>query len=440
MPALKLFISHSCRLRPADVDDDEATANWQLLQATCTELATAYGDRVEILVDYDGLQPSDDWERRLNEWLAECHAAIILFSRRAIEGSNWVKKEAAILSWRAGLEPGFKLFPVLLDQQATPEDLEGDDFFASLAITRAQCVQNATTAEGIRHAIRTRLDQLLTSFALPQTPFERLREAVATVISEEVRLTSLEYVWTTSFPGERLHPSQSAYADALSRKLLNDGEAALACFQNVLDNALPHPQRERAEELLKFVRALWVDAGAAGLIAASRTHGKLLALNGRHLARSEPALGTCHFTLDRYLERAWPATARIRIIPVSQASSGTAIEQEIRATYARGMAHLTAEEIDRRACRDSWHVVVFVATAACSGEIPDPRLIAELKPLQQRYPRLIFAFGVGVEMSAELPDGLWPLVPHLSPTTEDDQLAFELDAQALIDRIYRSHR
>ncbi|MCP5230197.1 MAG: hypothetical protein H6941_16545, partial [Candidatus Accumulibacter sp.] len=57
MAALKLFISHSSRLRPTSAADVEAQANWQLLQDTCQALKTEYGDKIDILVDYEGLHP-----------------------------------------------------------------------------------------------------------------------------------------------------------------------------------------------------------------------------------------------------------------------------------------------------------------------------------------------------------------------------------------------
>ena len=116
MGALKLFISHSSRLDDESVDsnDPEKNPNLKLLLEVIEDIKKEYGESIEILVDKDehGLPAGIDWEKRLNEWLAECHAAIILFSKRAIENSNWVKKEATILSWRRELEKDFILIPV----------------------------------------------------------------------------------------------------------------------------------------------------------------------------------------------------------------------------------------------------------------------------------------------------------------------------------------
>lgn len=436
MAALKLFISHSSLLRPNSAADVEAQANWQLLQDTCQALKAEYGDKIDILVDYEGLHPGDDWERRLNEWLSECHAAIILFSRRAIDESNWVKKEAAILSWRAELDPGFPLFPVLLDQQTTPEELE-KEFFGTLRITRTQCISKVTTAEQILAGIKLKLGEHPAILqGTGKTPFERLLEAVESVIFEQVKLSSLEQLWQAIFPGTTLPSTHAGYASALARHLLNDGEKSLERFQKVLDDTLPHPNRERAEELLKYVRALWVDAGAAGQISAARSHGKCLALNGNYLGHSDPELRTRHFTLDRYLERAWPGTDRIRVIPVSDVSSPEAIQGEIRKAYARGLAQLTNEVIDQRVREDKWHVVIFVSATAWAGEAPDARLVDGLQKLQRLYRTPVFVFDVGAQQRDDLPDTVESVRPELPLATESEQLLAELDAHELLNNIY----
>lgn len=102
---LRLFVSHSSK---TDVSR-------QLLQKLCNKLQ-ANDNGCYILVDKSGdIYPSDDWDKRLDEWLAECDAAVILVTEAALK-SWWVLKEATILKWRWGLDANFKrLFIVLLD-------------------------------------------------------------------------------------------------------------------------------------------------------------------------------------------------------------------------------------------------------------------------------------------------------------------------------------
>lgn len=92
MATFKLFISHSLRLRQHRDKPPRAMDNWRLLQETGRALESEYGGAIEILCDFRKLRPGDDWELRINQWLAECHGAIILFSRRAISESTQVKK------------------------------------------------------------------------------------------------------------------------------------------------------------------------------------------------------------------------------------------------------------------------------------------------------------------------------------------------------------
>ncbi|MHC4222077.1 MAG: hypothetical protein ACYST9_06615, partial [Planctomycetota bacterium] len=79
MAGLKLFISHSSRLDDVPNKWTSLDCNWKLLEDTCTAIKHKYGDRVDVLVDRDGLVPGEDWNHQLNLWLSECHVAIIIF-------------------------------------------------------------------------------------------------------------------------------------------------------------------------------------------------------------------------------------------------------------------------------------------------------------------------------------------------------------------------
>jgi hypothetical protein len=159
MTAFKLFISHSSKLDDLNISNHSAkNSNLELLFDVIKGVEAEYDEVIQILVDKDdlGLPVGHDWEKRLNEWLAECHAAIILFSRPAIENSNWVKKEASILSWRRELDKNFRLIPVLLKGQTCPEDLECD-LFGTLRINKDQCIRDVTTSQQIVDGIKIAL-------------------------------------------------------------------------------------------------------------------------------------------------------------------------------------------------------------------------------------------------------------------------------------------
>jgi len=155
----KLFISHSSRLDESEgINDPEKNKNLELLLDVIKDIKQEYGDAIEVLVDKDqhGFPVGHDWEKRLNEWLAECHAAVILFSKRALDNSNWVKKEATILSWRRELDIDFILIPVLLHNQTNPEDL-AKDLFGTLRINKDQCIRDAETSQDVLEGLKIAL-------------------------------------------------------------------------------------------------------------------------------------------------------------------------------------------------------------------------------------------------------------------------------------------
>lgn len=118
MVAWKLFVSHS-----SEKDDrgELTPAARDFLLQLCDGLgAREAGFRV--LVDHgeaqgraDRIPPGADWDRLLDEWMAECHAAVLLLDTRAL-ASPWVRKEAAILTWRWAADPDFLVIPVLLSR------------------------------------------------------------------------------------------------------------------------------------------------------------------------------------------------------------------------------------------------------------------------------------------------------------------------------------
>jgi hypothetical protein len=437
MPALKLFISHSSRLDDGDASGLPLQHNWILLKATCDKLKEHYGDRIEILVDLD-LQAADAWEPRLNEWLAECHAAIILFSRRAIETSNWVKKEATILAWRRQFDDGFKLIPVTLDQQTCADDL-ATDYFGTLGIEVSQCVRDAACADDILEGVIEALGEPETLTG-NGTPFDELVRAVEQTIAREADAQALETLWhklTSPPPPSSGHPDRrQRYAAALSRHLLRDGLQALDRFRDVLDGLRPRPLRERAEELLKAVRALWVNAGAAGLLPAAREHGDFLALNGELVNRAEPILDAQCYTLERYLERAWPGTDQIKVISLSQVNDPQGVQNEIRTRFRPGARAMPSHRIDDAINASHCHIVVLVPAPEC--DLDESQLNA-LKALQEPYPRLIYVIATGPTLPVQLPENVRPILPAIVPDLEWTQLDKEIAARELIDHKYGAH-
>ncbi len=422
MSKLKLFISHSSRLDDIDHDHPVDDHNWQLLCDTCKAIRDHYGDRVEVLVDQDGLIQGKDWEQRLNEWLAECNKAIILFSKRAIEKSNWVAKEATILSWRREIDADFELIPVLLDGETTPEDLQ-KDFFGILRIGDSQFVRNACCAEEILGGVREALGEpaaLCGSY--PQTPFERIQGGIEHILAKDTTLASLEAAWqAVAGPAEQPdnHPdSKKRYAAGLARQLLRRGVACFKRFENLFDCLEPSPNQERSLLVLKKIRALWVNAGAAGFLPNALHHNECLTMSGELLFHAEPVLGTQHYTIDRYIERAWPRSDLQKVIAVTRYETAQDIQDEIRRQFFGGGPLPPAPVIDQNINHNQKIIVLYLPASEEIGSIPDPRMLNDLSGLKKIYSKLIIILGTGGSAPTALPDSIRLIEPPLDPALE----------------------
>jgi TIR domain len=131
-----IFISHSAhdgiwatRVRDSIVDGINAISGYR------------------VLIDEREFEPGDLWRPLLYRWLAQADAAVLLLSRAALE-SQWVRKEATILTWRRELKSDVRIIPVLLG-------IEMDEVrraFPSVEIDESQAVSSTedTNTEAAR--------------------------------------------------------------------------------------------------------------------------------------------------------------------------------------------------------------------------------------------------------------------------------------------------
>jgi TIR domain len=99
---VKVFVSHSTQ------DNDTAGA---ILDAIYDQLTAK---KYDVFLDFKILKPGDQWRSELYLRLAECHAAILLLSEKALQ-SPWVRREIDLLLWRRALGSSVEIIPVLLD-------------------------------------------------------------------------------------------------------------------------------------------------------------------------------------------------------------------------------------------------------------------------------------------------------------------------------------
>ena len=125
----------------------------------------------EPLVDYTDLVAGRPWPKQLHDFMARCHAAIVLLTRSAI-ASPWVLKEATILAWRLSINPQFRLF-VAQAPDVTPPEMEQNKF-GPLMLGEVQRLPQINPP-AIALEIRQRLGQATP----PPTPFDRFVRRLA---------------------------------------------------------------------------------------------------------------------------------------------------------------------------------------------------------------------------------------------------------------------
>lgn len=428
MTAFKLFISHSSRLDDPEISNDpDQNPNLKLLLDVIQDIKKEYGDAIEILVDKDEkkLPAGHDWEKRLNEWLAECHAAVILFSKRAIETSNWVKKEATILSWRRELERDFTVIPVLLEDQATIADLQ-KDLFGVLKILKSECHCCARNSKDIVNKIKIGLGEKIT---LPNdTPFNKLERVIASLLAENVSSISLQNTWNSLDGQTKLawSPSSSVkFSHALTRYLFQNGDSCFNNFISVIDSIRPKIEHSRALELFEYIRSLWVNPSAAGRIPASLNHEKFVVQNGSFLL---------DFTLKRYLERAWPMTKKYLLVDIS-ADSPEKIFQQIRLKFSYTKQKPQSDEQCDRNINNSLLQIVFFIPDCNDNE----GLIGDYRTrdmLRTAYPKAIFVLGSGQFLPPIISNDLLKVEPPLDLELETDQMSFYGSTEQFLANFY----
>lgn len=416
----KLFVSHSSK----------TPENLALLHELCAKLG-ARDTGCQVVFDQGGvIVGGADWYHAISRWMAECQAAVMLFSRAALYDSDWVKKEANNLAWRKELQQrDFILIPVLLDG-LEPQDLERG-LTGILNITVRQCIRGTNDAEGLARAILDAIAAQSPPGACrpidPTEPtFEPQEGSVARLLDRAARADDLREVaqqlgvklptWPPDAGGQA--------ALGLARYLLQEPATCVERLQEVLDAFAVHavkPDKRFADELLQHLRARWVSAEAARALPATAVARRGAALNGQHLG--------C-YTAERYVERAWPLTRRRELVRVAAGSrTFEAIRRDIEDHFARGRM-LAPEARTRRVNSHETPVVVLLPALCLEGKVPH-RLLDELR---QTFFKAVFLIDTGPAEPTWLPEDVTLLQPTLDIAMEQTQLDLFDDTQDFIDR------
>lgn len=187
---MRIFISHGL--------DKKVRSDMKFLDSLQPALEA---EGHQVLLDRTQLDASDTWQDVLHEMLAECEAAVLLLSPRALT-RPWVLKESTVLAYRKALVPSFPIAPVLLGG-TTAADL-AEDAFSPLCLDRIQGLQpgdalhpaaiNATTGRQVAKALIKRLaDWQREAGAAPTaTPLDALEAALKVRIRRAADLPALQ--------------------------------------------------------------------------------------------------------------------------------------------------------------------------------------------------------------------------------------------------------
>ncbi|MEJ2425237.1 MAG: TIR domain-containing protein [Candidatus Thiodiazotropha sp.] len=444
MATLKLFISHSSRLDDVDgaQDTDE---NWELLKELCETIkAKDFDLEVEVLVD-QFIGTGTDWEKHLNLWLAECHAAIILYSKRALQQSDWVKKEATILHWRWQVEKDFPLLPVFFEDETNIEDAKAS-FWQAIGLQQVNSATCPRDAAAIVNEIekQPRFQQLLDrlkSQAPLATPFTDIASELKIHLDDERIFSDLQAAWNSLNHADK----PDAPADTIEALVNNLIRFLLVsptdCMRKLYDfSALikRRETRERMQEVHGALRAIWVNAGAATWLPAINRGDAILALNGIHL-NDRGSIGmayTDNFTVDRYIKRMWHNDVQGVLVSLTDQTTIESIEEEIWKKCRIYNPHSDPKRLRKQVNRKEF-VVVYLPVKDVTTGLPDAERAMEIIGLRQHYPNLRVVIASGEQpLDGELP-GIQPIEPALDIEIEDDQYLNDCDLQGILGPLSR---
>jgi len=298
----RLFVSHS------SLDTD-------LTQQVCHRLAAAPGKPgYDILVDYTELKPGVDWPRHLHEYMAHCHAAVLLLSQNAVT-SPWVLKEATILAWRRSLDPSFQLFPVCITD--VDDALLARHKFGPLMLGLIQKIESADP-EIIANAIRAQIGQ---PDVCSPTPFDQLVGRLKDLLSRvgETTLKGIADKMGVQRPAWRPDvDSHTRYVTQIAGRILSEDMGGFKGVDELIDALSSTPGPDNVKQIFWIVAHYWVDAQAAGRLPPLLTarERRAAALNGGRF---------WDFTAPAYVRRAHPLSLKHTLIPIPGGAPGNVL-------------------------------------------------------------------------------------------------------------------
>lgn len=242
----RIFISYSAEGEEAKAVRDKLEA---ALQAT---------DQYEVLLDVKTLQPGDLWRNRINLWLGQCDAAIVLLSDTALT-SRYVTYETSVLAYRSVVwDPSLLILPVLLGE-VTLERLKAS-YLSPSQLDERQFVRG--TPDEITTKVLARLQQM--NFCETAPVEKRARKLADQLLGvPEHFLRDAANRLQSPLP-----PVADDFPLLLANRLLSSGmtvEAARALL--AVRQGIPLSERaERTKTMTEIIASSWVDLRCVGRI------------------------------------------------------------------------------------------------------------------------------------------------------------------------------
>jgi len=428
---MRIFISHSTAK-----DDPGGQRRLDAIDAALQGVAPAPALVLhEVLLDKRRLEPGFEWRAELDEWMALCHAAVLLLTPKALQ-SPWVLKEATILAHRAALDKQFLLFPVLLDG-LTRDQLKAS-IFSPLYLDAIQRVAG-TQPDQIAAAVHT---QLAKFGKPPDTRLDLLVNALAAQLKAAAEDDGLEEISLklTSNPLQldsattRARRAARVVALAVVTGKLGKYQSLRDVINDLLNAGL---SKEAAERVLNLTGPRWVDPEAAAALAevAARNAAGQVDEQGRAISWSTAINGDLlpTFTALQYVQRAYVPDA-MEFISLDGGEGDLRFEelvQRLRNEIRRKRRWLGISDAKVDGLVANLNIPFFVLLPP---PFPDPEL---LDALQRRYPKLTFIGEESAEHVAnrKFPGRVVALVPALDSNAEDDAFLEITAATQRIDAV-----
>ncbi len=428
---MRIFISHG-------TNKDDA-CDLAFLRALARELAAGVpgvpgAPAHLVLLDDTRLKPGDDWPGILHDFLAECQAAVLVLSKRALT-RPWVLKEATILSYRKAREKAAFPFFCVVMPDTTMADVQALPAFNALGLDAQQAFAPGTLPADVAAWVKTKLADI----DVPDvTPLDRLQNELANRIALTQNTQALEQVcehwlgevvaWFAST--ERGTQRARVIARAIARGQLGQLKTLAGMTKALRGTAL---NNENCERVLDLSASLWVDADVAGRLGAfvdasfpfdadpASTAPLAVALNSDVVEHGmKMAVWRCQLP-DTAESVYWVAGG---LADDSEDALTNAFRREYRT--AIGKPNLSDKVVDATLAART-EPVFFVLP------LPDPDR-ALLCALRKTFPRAVFIAHTGSELlpADAVPEHLLQLAPGLDTAAEIAQFADFLSAREFL--------